>query len=566
MDLGVSGLASGFDWRTLVDQLADVERAPETRLREEQSTIQQRNNALSSIKTQLGVLQNKVKTLTDGSLFDSRGVLVSKTTAATASAGTGTPLGSYQFNVTQLATAAALQGGADVGAKLSATNDVSTLVLSDAAFTTPITAGTFTVNGKQVTIATTDTLQSVFDQISTATGGNVTASYDSTTDRISFNSASEIILGSATDTSNFIQAAKLVNNGTGSVTSSANLGAVRTSKELNGANFATAITDGGSGAGEFKVNGVSISFNASTDSLSNALTRINSSNAGVIASYDSINDRVVLTNKSTGDMGVSVEDVTGNFAAATGLSAGTLQRGNNLLYTVNGGGTLTSLSNTITEASSGIPGLSVTALAEDSFNVDVSVDTAKIKTAISAFIDEYNKTQSLINTNTASTTDSKGTVTAGLLAGDSDTAALNSELRRMITGDLGISGNVVRLDSLGFKSNGNDDSIATSDATKLDSLLATNLSGLKDFFTNSTGGLATKFSTYLDKTIGDDGSLVTHQTNLTKQSTNIDTQVADMERLVLAHRQQMIDSFVAMETAQQQINTQMKFLQQRFGA
>lgn len=92
------------------------------------------------------------------------------------------------------------------------------------------------------------------------------------------------------------------------------------------------------------------------------------------------------------------------------------------------------------------------------------------------------------------------------------------------------------------------------------------MSGLKEFFTNSPAGLATKFNAYLDKTIGDDGSLVTHQTNLTKQSTNIDTQVADMERLVLAHRQQMIDSFVAMETAQQQINTQLKFLQQRFGA
>ena len=29
MDLGVSGLASGFDWKTLVDQMIDVQRAPE---------------------------------------------------------------------------------------------------------------------------------------------------------------------------------------------------------------------------------------------------------------------------------------------------------------------------------------------------------------------------------------------------------------------------------------------------------------------------------------------------------------------------------------------------------
>ncbi len=565
MDLGISGLASGFDWRSLVDQLADVERAPEKRLLTEQTTIQQRNNAFSSIKTQLGVLQNRVKALKEASLFDTRGVTVSKTSAATASAGAGTPLGSYSFNITQLAAAASRQGTADIGAKLSATNDVSGLVLADAAFVNAVTAGTFTVNGKQITVATTDTLQGVFDKISTATGGAVTGSYDSATDRIQLGSAGEIVLGSATDSSNFLQAAKLANNGTGSISSSAQLGAVRLSKELSGANFATTVTDGGAGAGEFKINGVSISFNAATDSLSNVLSRINNSSAGVLASYDSINDRVVLSNKATGDVGIAIEDVTGNFAAASGLSAGALQRGRNLLYSVNGGGTLSSQTNTITEASSGIPGLSVTVLAQDSFTVDVAVDAAKIKTAISDFVAEYNKTQALINTNTASTTDAKGKVTAGTLAGDRDASDINLTLRRITTGDVGgLSGSIIRLDALGFASNGNDDALATSDAAKLDSAIADNLAGLKDFFTNATSGFAVAFNSYLDHTIGEEGTLVTHQTNLTKQVKDIDTQVTDMEKLVLANRQRMIDSFVAMETAQQKINSQLQYLAKTF--
>jgi hypothetical protein len=42
-----------------------------------------------------------------------------------------------------------------LGSSLSATNDVSGLVLGDAAFSTAVTAGTITVNGKQITIATT---------------------------------------------------------------------------------------------------------------------------------------------------------------------------------------------------------------------------------------------------------------------------------------------------------------------------------------------------------------------------------------------------------------------------
>ena len=70
------------------------------------------------------------------------------------------------------------------------------------------------------------------------------------------------------------------------------------------------------------------------------IKRINDSQAGVSASYDSANDRFLLTNKATGDLGMALEDVTGNFLAATGLSSGTLTRGNDLLYTVNGGGTI----------------------------------------------------------------------------------------------------------------------------------------------------------------------------------------------------------------------------------
>ena len=109
-----------------------------------------------------------------------------------------------------------------------------------------------------------------------------------------------------------------------------------------------------------------------------------------------------------------------------------------------------------------------------------------------------------------------------------------------------------------------DTASMTGDAAKLDTALTSDLAALKDFFTNGTTGLAVTFEAYLERTIGEDGTLVTHQTNLTTQSANIDKQIEGMERLVLANRQRLIDSFVAMEKAQQQINQQLQFLQQRF--
>jgi len=567
IDLGLSGLASGFDWRTLVDQLTDVDRAPQRRLLVEQNTLDQRKNAYGSIATQLGVLRNRIAALKEATSFDARSVGVSDATAASAVSSETTPVGNYAFAISQLATASVQPGSVNTGRALNATNDVSQLTLGDAASATPIRAGTITVNGRQVTLATTDTLQEAFEKIRTATSGDVTASYDATTDTISLAKASpgEITLGSAADTSNFLTASKLGNNGTGSVTSSSALGAIKTSGPLTGANFATAINDGG--AGLFRINGVDITFDADADSVSDLVSRINNSSAGVTATYDSVSDRFSLTNKVTGDLGVALEDVSGNFLAATGLGAGTLQRGKDLLYTMNGGGQLSSHSNTISQESAGVAGLSVAALKEGaSVTVKVSADTDKIKTAITDFITEYNKAQSLIDSNTASTTDAKGKVTAGTLAAESDASNMASGLRRLVTAQLsGLSGTLKQLASLGISSNGKDNTLAVADDDALDAALETNLSGVKDLFTNSTTGLAVQLDNYLEKAIGEEGSIVAKQDNLTDQSTDIDTQISDQERLVQSHRSQLITSFLAMETAQQRMNQQVAYLNQRFG-
>jgi flagellar hook-associated protein 2 len=579
LDLGLSGLASGFDWRALVDQLVEVERAPQRRLVSEQQDLQTRKTAYNSIATQLGVLQNRVNELNDGKLFDTRLAQSSSEDIATALAESGAALGTYAYHIIQLATASVRIGAANIARAISATSDVSALKLSDIPFPTVVGGGTFTVNGKQVTIVAADvmgeengqqvvitaadTLQGVFDKISAATGGDITGTYDPNTDRITLASASnaEIVLGSATDTSNFLQVARLSNNGGGSVTSSSALGSIRLSGALTASNLTTTVDDGGSGAGRFKINGVEIAFDADVDSISGVLRRINDSTAGVTASYDSVNDRFLLTSKTTGDIGIALEDVTGNFLAATGLSGGSLQRGRDLLYTVNGGGQLSSRSNTITGESSGIEGLSVTALAAGDTTVTVSSNTAKIRKAITDFIDDYNKAQGVIDTNTASSTDAKGKVTAGTLAGESDAYTLSADLRRFVTATFAsLTGTIKRLESLGIASNGDNDQLTLANGAKLDAALASNLGEIKSLFTNATDGLAVKLGEYLERTVGDDGTLPAKQSNLDKQVRAIDDQITEQERLVQINREQLINSFIAMEKAQQVINQQLQFL------
>ena len=573
MELGLSGLASGFDWRTLVDQLADVERTPQKRLRSEQSTLQNRNNAFGSIKTQLSVLKNRLDALSSNEVLQARKATVSDTTVLTASAAPGVASGTYVFDITQLATASKTVGASGIGANLYPSNNVNTGTLESRGFNPPITAGTITVDGVQITIdPTVDTLQDVFDRIDAATNNKIQASYSAASDTIELRRVGgpqpTLVVGSATDTSNFLSVTRLSNNGTNVIESSSSLGSITPSQPLSLANFQTPVTDGGAGAGEFKINGVSISFNASSDSVQNLMDRINASAAGVSISYDRINDQFTLTNKVTGNLGVALEDVTGNFLAAAGLTTGaTFQAGKDLLYKVNGGSVLSSHSNTLSDQSSGIDGLTVNALKIGTSTVTIASDSSTIKGAIKSFIDDYNRAQSTIDSLTSSSTDSAGKVTRSTLAGDSDANEIASKLRSIAFNQAtGLTGTLNSLAKIGIDTTGDNDLLTLEDEAALDDAIANNLAGLKLLFNDPDKGIATQLNTYLDKTIGEDGSLVVRQDALTKQSSEIDTQITDMEKRVQSNRQRLIDSFVQMETAQQTINQQLKFLQQRFPA
>ena len=367
MDLNVAGLVSGFDWKTMVDQLSSVERAPQRRMRVDQRDIGRKNSALSTLKNELTALKTEAEKLKSTDLYDSRSVTSSQT-HSTATAKEGTSSGDYRFEIYQLATAAKQLGNTDVGASVT-----SSAALDSGGFAIAVTEGTVTVQGKQITVSTSDSLDTTLAAIKTAVGGSF--DYSITSDKVTFTDSSTVVLGSATDTSNLLQAMRLNANGTSSITSSANIGGMDLSKTVDAANF----TDGvGSASGSFKINETTITY-AATDNITDILDNINNSEAGVYANYDTVNDRFLITNKTEGDVGITLEDVSGNFLAKTRLltaNSGSLSRGNNLLYMVNDNGPLESRSNTITQNSSGVQGLSVTATQASGASRISSVDTS----------------------------------------------------------------------------------------------------------------------------------------------------------------------------------------------
>jgi len=573
--LKLSGLASGFDWSSFVDQIMELEHAPVDRLETEKSTNTQKLSALTTLGTKLTSLQTAVDALKAEGLFTSR-TATSSTSNSTwsLSAANGTATGSYTIAVTQLATAAKRSGIADIGLGISDDNDVSDVTLATMTTAVAITAGTFTVNGQQVTIALDDSLQDVFDKINTATSGDITASYDSGSDKITLSSASssEILLGAANDTSNFLTAMKLSNNGgTDPVVSSSALGTTSTTSPLASARLRTAISAvDGEGNGSFTVNGVSISYNVNTDSLSTVLARVTSSTAGVTATYDAVNDKVVLTNKTTGDTGISVSEESGGLMDALGLTTGsTFTHGQNALFSVNGGDTLVSSSNTLDASAHGITGLSVTVNTESTETISVSGDTAPMKSAIEDFVEKFNAVQSYVDEQTKITIGSGGDVTTALLASNREIQDWSRSFRSLAFGSIsGLSGTIDRLEDMGIDFTSLESELEITDSTKLDDALANHADDVAEFFSNTTTGFVGKFDDFLESLIGSTGtggSLGNQETYLTNANTSLDQQIADMERRLEQQRELLESSFQRMEEAQQKLKTIQQQLTDSFG-
>jgi flagellar hook-associated protein 2 len=100
----VSGLASGLDTSTIIDQLMAIERQPQNRLKTQVSISQARKSVLSDIQTRLKNLQLAAEDLKSVTLWaNSQSVDVNDPTKAAVTLSGPAGTGSYQLNVTQLA-------------------------------------------------------------------------------------------------------------------------------------------------------------------------------------------------------------------------------------------------------------------------------------------------------------------------------------------------------------------------------------------------------------------------------------------------------------------------------
>ncbi len=149
--ISFSGLGSGLNTTEIISALLGVERAPITRLSDEQTTLEGQHTELQSLQSSLTQLTFDAQELGSPTLFNtSQTVSSSESARITATTTTGAAVGGYEVEVTQLANS---------GQRTFT-------------FKSPAAAETLTIDGKEIEVAAGSTIQDLVGKInsdSTAT-------------------------------------------------------------------------------------------------------------------------------------------------------------------------------------------------------------------------------------------------------------------------------------------------------------------------------------------------------------------------------------------------------------
>lgn len=571
-----------FDPNTVINGLLAIQQIPIQNIQTQIKNIQTNESIYKSIGQDVAALQATAFNLTLQSSVQANTAASSNTSAVTATASPNALAGSYAVNVLQLATATTATSTGGIGQAIdsaAASTPLSSLNLSG----TP-TAGSFSVvvDGTVQTVNVDPTkalldpngalgqLQSVLQTALPGATVNVGVSNDKVSISVSGATGSHSIsFGAAGDSSNFLSLMNLTTtqgtttNGALSLTSSANVGVAQPNAVLATAALATPLTgtpdpQSGAATGSFSINGVSISWNAGTDTLGSVINNINNSAAGVNAQYNSVTDQLVLTSKTNGQTAISLADTTGNFLAAMNLAPGTTNAqklGANAQINVNGT-TVTSTSNTITNAA---PGLTINALALTSgtaATISVGPDVTGITKQVQALVDGVNKVINDINL-TQQKDPTSGQYSQ--LLGDPTLNGLENQLITMITGQVTSSGTYQSLQDIGITTGAvgsvpGSTTNLTLDTNKLAAALTANPAQVAALFNGTTAGngfqgVAQQLNTYLTQQTNPTlGPFAQYQTTGDAEIKNMNDQITFLNNMIDEQRQILTSQFSVMSS------------------
>ncbi|HWT07511.1 MAG TPA: flagellar filament capping protein FliD [Xanthomonadales bacterium] len=471
------GIASGIDYNSIIQKYTDLTLAQEKPLETKVTSLNAQQAELLKIHDLIAKFQDTFLAVSDPANFSATSPSSSNGSAIAAStvAGAVATPGTYVIKTATLATAT--QFSNDPAA--NGTFSFNTALVNAGASITPnngppgtTTPGQITINGAVLNYdVNSTTLQSFVSNaanVAALSAVGVTLNYNAATQTVTVSSTQPLTLGSATDHGNLLQVLKLDTaqitfaGGTYTATSTSKIGGINVGATLNTSNnagFATAVT-----AGQFSINGVAFTVDPAANNLNNLLQQINSSSAGVFATYDSANDRVLLTAKTSGPQGITLGSSgdTSNFLQAVGFLANATQpnglsagaviavgKAAHVQY-VDNAGTMHDVYSNSNDVTTVVPGVdlklqqAVDGTVVAPVTISVAQDSTKLQTSIKTFVDAYNTVIDEINkatqapvvgTSTAQNGQSQAQqlTTGGVLFNNSDITGLRDRLVNVVT-------------------------------------------------------------------------------------------------------------------------------------
>jgi len=557
-----SGLASGLDTDTIISQLMAIERAPITRMRQRITGLEAQRTAIQSVRRDLLTVYQRSQDFTLDRIFGQVAATSSDEGVLTAElSGASSVRGSFAVNVTTLASATVAKSSTYLGQVVN-----QTVPLESAGFGLAPTSGTFTINGIEIAIDVgTDSLNDVLTRISDNT--NVTATFNATTNKIVLtndNPASTAIinLGATSDTSNFLQSARLIGatqSGTPTTLESTVDVAVVNPGETLDEIFGVGVVT----AGTFQINGTTITItDPNTETLSDVLGAINSSDANVTASFDASTDTIRVISKALGSRTIDFTDGTSGFLAAVHLDTADQTAGTDAQFTVNGQ-SMTRNTNTINDA---IGGVSFTLLSAGTSTITVNEDYEGMIEDITGFVTAYN---------TAVQTIYNGLRGGQPLENDSSIRIIENYLRSNIfKRPTGVTGEYGSLADIGITTGETfqRDVLSTlqvNEATLRGALESDRIAVASVFANESGDGIADVFESYLQEITATTGFLQSRSgTNgtIASQIGTMNDRIAAMEARLALKEQRLRRQFTQMETALNEFQIISNFLTTRWQA
>lgn len=439
--INFSGLASGIDSGSIISKLMQVEQIPLQRLQLQQQQIQQKQGLFGQFRSALQAVSTAASSLNSVQAFNPMTAISSTPATATVTVSSDAAAGSYSLSVTKLAQAQKV-ASAPKADTTSALNQV----------------GTFTVNGKSVSVVATDSLRSIAQKINDTSSGVVASLIDG-----GANNAYLTLSSNKTGAGNKVQLGDATGDvlknigfvtGTAAIREPITNGATSIGITSNSANLSTLFTAAANPT-TFKVNGVDVTFDPTTTSLDGLASAINAANTGASARVRSVTDG----GKTTYNLDISNASDTPTFDDPNGFleSIGVLQKGygNQLIPAQDAEFkldtlSLTSATNTVTTA---IPGVTLTLLkanetTPETSTIVVNRDTAAVTQKVKDYMNAYNNAIDFIQQNSQF---DKDTFATGPLFGDPVAQQVQSEMGSLIFSNVqGLTGNYTNLTSVGF--------------------------------------------------------------------------------------------------------------------